>query len=135
MAKLMKQAFVFILLFSAASGAHAFIPDQTINRYLYSEDMVVRTPFIHRVKDPRLEGVLINRTVMELRVDLKLRFYNVFSEMLEEVSISAELPPEGKKPYRKTLSNREEIDRIRRPYRLEWEVIYLEADGEQIEPR
>lgn len=135
MAKLMKQAFVFILLFSAASGAHAFIPDQTINRYLYSEDMVVRTPFIHRVKDPRLEGVLINRTVMELRVDLKLRFYNVFSEMLEEVSISAELPPEGKKPYSKTLSNREEIDRIRRPYRLEWEVIYLEADGEQIEPR
>ncbi|MFP4649810.1 MAG: hypothetical protein ACLFML_02610 [Desulfobacterales bacterium] len=135
MKKLMKYAAVFMLLFSAAAGAHAFIPDQTINRYLYCEDMVVRTPFIHRVKDPRLEGVLVNRTVKDLRVDLKLRFYNVFSEMLEEVSISADLPPEGKKPFRKTLSNREEIDRIRKPYRLEWEVTYLEADGEQVEPR
>ncbi|MFO7931190.1 MAG: hypothetical protein R6U97_07265 [Desulfosalsimonas sp.] len=135
MAKLINQTAVFMLLFSAVSGAHAFIPDQTINRYLYCEDMVVRTPFIHRVKDPRLEGVLINRTVMELQVDLKLRFYNVFSEMLEEVSISAELPPEGRKSFSKTLSNREEIDRIRKPYRLEWEVIYLEADGDQVEPR
>ncbi|MFW6080792.1 MAG: hypothetical protein ACOC7W_02680 [Desulfosalsimonas sp.] len=135
MKKLMKYAAVLIILFSALSGAHALIPDQTINQYLYCEDMVVRTPFIHRVREPRLEGVLVNRTVMELRVDLKLRFYNVFREMLEEVSISADLPPEGKKSFSKTLTNREEIDRIRNPYMLEWEVIYLEGDGRQLEPR
>ncbi|MFW6334968.1 MAG: hypothetical protein ACOC0W_06815 [Desulfosalsimonas sp.] len=117
-----------VFLLAAPEDLQAGIPTQTVNQYIYCRDMVVRTPFIHGVKEPRLEGVLVNRTVFGLSVKLKLRFYNVFSEMLEEVDIEARLSPKERLPFRKTLSNREEIDRIRNPYRLEWEVVDLEVD-------
>ncbi|MBS3808889.1 MAG: hypothetical protein KGY38_01865 [Desulfobacterales bacterium] len=119
--------------FIFATGGHTMIPDDIINMYLAYEDMEVKTPFIHRVRDPRLEGLLVNRSPFALKVKVKLSFYTVFREVLEEVTISAHIPPEGSHEFEKKLSNREQIDRIRRPYGIEWEMLYLEVDGEQID--
>lgn len=115
------------------TGAHTLIPDDIINHYLAFEDMEVKTPFIHHVKDPRIEGVLVNRTAYDLEVRVRLSFYTVFREVLDEVTITAEISPRGKHAFKKELSNREQIDRIRRPYGIRWEFAYLLADGEKID--
>ncbi len=133
----MKKGKKYLALMAAGfvlgTSGHTMIPDDIINMYLAYEDMDVKTPFIHRVRDPRLEGVLVNRTPFDLKVKVKLSFYTVFREVLEEVTISANIEPEGSHEFEKELSNREQIDRIRRPYGIKWEMLYLEVDGEQID--
>lgn len=133
--KQMKKYLAFMAtgIMIGASG-HTQIPDGIINRYLAYEDMDVRTPFIHRVRDPRIEGVLVNRTSYELQVKVNLSFYTVFREVLDEVTITADIPPQGEHAFKKELSNRDQIDRIRRPYGIKWEFDYLVVDGEIIDP-
>ncbi len=115
------------------TSGHTQIPDDIINRYLAYEDMDVKTPFIHRVQDPRIEGVLVNRTAFEVQVKVKLSFYTIFREVLDEVTITADIAPRGEHAFKKELSNREQIDRIRRPYGIKWEFDYLVVDGEKID--